>query len=564
MAHGSNPDHSREKDAAGLSMLVLRPYQSEGIQAIYAAYERGVRRQLLAAATGAGKTVLFASLVSQRPGRALILAHRDRLIQQAAEKLSTVIPWHRMGIVKAEQNQCRSDVVVASVQTLSRSRRLGMLPKFDTVIIDEAHRSAAKTYKGIIDHVCHDDTLLLGVTATPSRADGIGLDKVYQEIVYQIGLLDLIEQGYLAPLRGQKIYIAADFSALHTKTNTDGISDYKQDEVVELMTKANWFEKVTEGWLKYAPDRRTIAFVPPGKDANGRSTAMAFQLAEHMRSQGISAIAINGESELSEQRRAIREFEQGRIQVIVNCDIFTEGLDIPSIDCVLFARPTKSQIVYSQSIGRGSRLSPETGKTDCLVLDMVGATNRFDLCTLGDLFGLRSLKGGEEVRAALKREKGEDEQAAAEQLSLPDMAEGEVRAKDVNLFGGREPKKPLFEWEINAEAKRSKLHVAGHTFEIWREGGTSWYSFGDMHWKGTLSGRTTDYREARARIEEEAKRILFGDQNAPWRQKPASEKQVSLLLKFKIPFEANITKGQASDLLDARLSKKGKREVVTV
>src|SRR5262245_19762250 len=153
-------------------MITLRDYQQAGIDAIFAAYHRGVRAMLLAAATGAGKTVLFANMVSRRPGRALVLAHRDRLIQQAAAKLGAVLPVSDLGIVMADQNRVHARCVVASVQTLARSRRLAMLPQFDTVIVDECHRSAAKTYQRILAHVRHRETLLLGVTATPSRSDG--------------------------------------------------------------------------------------------------------------------------------------------------------------------------------------------------------------------------------------------------------------------------------------------------------------------------------------------------------------------------------------------------------
>lgn len=551
--------------------MQLRDYQQAGLQAIDDAYNRGVRSMIAAMATGSGKTVMFADLVSRRPGRALILAHRDRLLSQAAEKLSAFVPRHRIGIVKAEQNQCAADVVVASVQTLARSRRLAMMPKFDTVIADECHRSISKTWRRVIDHVRHPDTLLLGVTATPSRSDGIGLSAIYEEIVYEVGILQLIEQGYLVPLRGQKIYIAADFSGLQTKTNTDGINDYKQDEVVKLMNQADWYKHATDGWLKCASDRRTIAFVPPGKDDAGRSTAMAFQLADYMREKGIGAVAVNGESDLSEQRRVIRDFEAGQLQVIVNVDIFTEGLDIPCINCVLMARPTKSQIIYCQTIGRGTRTSPETGKTDCLVLDLVGASNKFDLCTLGSLFGVKSLKDGEDVREAVEREKKEVADAIAKQQEAL-RVKGEIRAQEIDLFGGIKPlqqpqqqqerKKP-FEWHIYPERKESFLVSSGHEFMISKVGDT--YTFADLSWSGKFQGQTGDYNEAKEACETEMRRRLFGNKDAPWRQKPASEKQIALLTKFKIPVKPDITKGEASDLLDAKFGKKKQqKEVITI
>jgi superfamily II DNA or RNA helicase len=516
----------------------LRDYQFEAIEAISAAYERGVRAQLLAMATGAGKTVCFANLVSRRPGRALVLAHRDRLIQQAAAKLGAVLPWSDIGIVMADQNRIHARCVVASVQTLARQRRLCVMPKFDTVIIDEAHRSCAKTYRRIFDHVRHEETLLLGVTATPSRNDGIGLDAVYDEIVYQIGILDLIERGYLVPLRGQRVTLDADFSKLKTQKNTDGVSDYKTDEVAEIMDKANWYVKAAEGWFKYAADRRTLAFTP--------RVAMAHQLAEHLRGQGVRAAALDGSTPQSIQRQTLSAFERGEIRFIASCDLLTEGVDLPSANCALLARPTKSLIVYSQTVGRITRLSPETGKIDGLVLDMVGSTNHFDLLTLGNLFGLRALKDGEEVTAAKKREQKEDEEAAAEQMELPEMAEGEVVAQEINLFERRLLiGKPPFEWEINTEGKRSRLKAAGHTFEIWRESNGGWYSFADMHWQGFIQGRTMDYREARAKIEAEARRLIYG----PWANDLASEKQIKLLVRNKIPFREGITKAEAKELL---------------
>lgn len=529
-------------------MITLREYQQEAIEAIESAYHRRVKRQLLAIATGGGKTVIFASLVQRRiksGGRALILAHRDRLLSQASAKLGAVLPWSEIGIVMADQNRVHARCVVASVQTLARARRLAQMPQFDTVIVDECHRSAARTYRRILAHVCHSETLLLGVTATPSRTDGIGLDRVYDEIVYQIGILDLIEQGHLVPLRGQRITIEADFSKLHTKTNTDGINDYKQDEVVELMDKANWYVKASEGWQKYAADRRTIAFVP--------RVAMAHRMAEYLREGGIRAEALDGSTPQHIQRQTLNRFERGEVQFIVSCDLLTEGVDLPSANCILFARPTKSQIVYSQAVGRGTRLSPETGKTDCLVLDMVGAANRFDLCTLGDLVGVRQLKDGESILEAKKREQKEDEERAAAQQDLPVYAEGEVVGREVNLFGGAEIRKrgPL-EWRIFREDKRAVARVAGREFQIWKIGDS--YQFADMSWRGNFHGQAASYAEAEAACDEEARRILFPP-DAPWRSSPASEKQLAMLARFRIPAPAHCTKGQASDLLDARFKK---------
>lgn len=522
-------------------MIELRDYQQEAIEKIFEAQERGVRRQILAMATGAGKTVVFASLVNRRlvsGGRALVLAHRDRLIRQAADKISKFVPLSEIGIVMGESNRFHARCVVASVQTLARRRRLAVMPKFDLVIVDECHRSAADSYQRILKHVCHEQTLLLGVTATPSRTDGIGLDRVYDEIVYQIGILDLIRRGYLVPLRGQRLVIEADFSKLRTQKNTDGISDYRPDEVAELMDKANWFEKASEGWMKYARDRRTIAFVP--------RVAMAHRLARYLRGEGVRAVALDGETPQLVQRQALADFERGEIQFLSSCDLLTEGVDLPSANCALFARPTKSEIVYSQGVGRITRLSPETAKVDGLVLDLVGVTNKFDLCTLADLVGVKELKDGETIVDAVEREKKEAEEAAAEQLALPEIAEGEVVGREVDLFQGRAPemKKP-FEWQAYPEHRRAVLVVGGHKIEVWRESADGPYRYGDFGWRSNFQGQSYDRDEAKAACEAEARRLIYGD----WANDPASEKQIALMTKNKIRFRPGVTKSEASMLL---------------
>jgi ATP-dependent helicase IRC3 len=531
-----------------MNAMNLRPYQIESIQAIYAAYERGLRRLLLVLPTGTGKTVTFAALIQSWQGRALVLAHRDRLIQQGFEKIRTVLPLERLGIVKADQNRHYADCVLASVQTLSRAKRLAPLRNFKLLIIDEAHRSAAKSYRQIIDHVCEPDTLLLGVTATPDRSDGVGLETIYQDIVYEMKLLDAIDQGYLSDLRAIQIKIPCDFSALHTKTNQDGVNDYKLDEVATLMDASNWVENVTRGWRENAADRRTIAFVPRVKQA--------YALADYMKGLGISAAALDGSTDLGVQRAMVDSFERGRIQVLVNCDLFVEGADIPSINCVMMCRPTKSRTIYSQAIGRGTRLSPATGKTDCLVLDMVGISNRLDLCTAATLIGAKEIQRGESLREAKKRE-----EEAAEQLALAMdqyKYEGDLEAREVDLFGGQKElrKHGKLEWSVDRVSRQSVLHVKDHRFEIWRPTEDGPYQFADMSRFNGIQGTAPTYRDAERRCEEAAEELMFGGPEAAWRAKPASEKQIALMTKLKIRFKPDITSGEAAALIDKRFGRK--------
>lgn len=533
------------------SIMQLRPYQQEALDAIDAALSRGVRRQLLALPTGGGKTVVFSELVRRRSGRALILAHRDRLIQQAHDKLATVINPAQLGIVKADQNHFAAQTIVASVQTLARPRRRSILPPFDTIIIDEAHRSAARVYRDIIQDLAGPETLLLGVTATPERSDGVGLDTVYDEIVYQVGILDLIRDGYLVPLRGRKVVIDADFSHVHTRRNSDGVNDYRMDEIEKLMDASNWCEKVGRGWLEQASDRRTIAFVP--------RVRMAYQLAEWLAAEGVAAAALDGSTHISEQRRIVREFEAGRIQFIANCDLFVEGADIPSINCVVFARPTKSQIVYNQAVGRGTRLSPDTGKTDCLVLDMVGAVNRFDLCHLGTIAGAREVRDDETLHEAVEREEGE-RKAAAERAAQQAVFDGPVRFVDADLFHPAATITPIrqFEWTIDRENRCASMRAGSYVYTVSRQSPDDPYTYSwrdarsQMARDSSFDAFTTEtYKQAIDACDEHAKQHTHGGPLAAWRQKPATEKQVALLRKFRIHIDPLMTSGQAAELIDA-------------
>lgn len=545
--------------------MQLRPYQQESLDSIQSAQARGINRQLLALPTGGGKTVVFAELVRrtlERPGaRALVLAHRDRLIEQAHGKLSAVLGDLRAGIVKGPVNHIGADVIVGSVQTLVNDKRLSSLPEFDLVIVDEAHRSAAKVYRKILDKVIGPQTLLLGVTATPNRTDGIALqrdasnpDGIYEEIVYQIGMLDLIRDGYLAPLIGKQIVIDVNFSGLHSKKNSDGISDYKADEVANIMEAGNWHQNVAEAWVKEARLRRTIAFVP--------RVAMAYQIADHLRGLGVRAAALDGSKTIAEQRRTVAEFERGEIEFLANCDLFVEGADIPSIDCVVFARPTKSRIIYSQAIGRGTRLSP--GKENCLVLDVVGASNRHDLCTLGTLAGVKKLGEGEDLLKAVEREEEEERQKEEQRKFKYEEIRGQVLAKEVSLFGGNPaptvPRNPTFSWEIDADNKIAYYTKAGtRTYCVWKDDDDLYYYSGldqDRAWRGSKRS----YHEATAEVEKRTKEQMFGGVDAAWRKKPASEKQISLLTKMRVRYNPGITAGEAADLLDRTFEKRKARQ----
>ena len=187
--------------------LTLRPYQQEAVDAVQAAVRRGIQRPMVVCPTGTGKTIIFASLIAQRGGSALVLAHRDELLRQAAEKIAIADPTLALGVgfVAAQRDDVNAPVVVGSVQTLARANRLARLPRqFDTVIVDECHHASARSYRRILDHL-GPSPLILGVTATPARADGKELGDVWQEIVYQRAIAEMIHAGYLTDIRGVRV-----------------------------------------------------------------------------------------------------------------------------------------------------------------------------------------------------------------------------------------------------------------------------------------------------------------------------------------------------------------------
>ena len=355
--------------------LTPRPYQYEAVAALLAAAARGVQRPLLVLPTGTGKTIVFALLVQRRGGRSLILAHRDELIQQAVDKLRLVDPTLPLGVVQATRDEHTAPTVVASVQTLSRRTRLTrVVPDFQTIVIDEAHHAPAPTYRRILDY-CRawrpDGPLVVGVTATPERGDRHSLREVFDRIVYQKTLLEMMQAGYLVDLRALQVLLQADFDALRTSHG-----DFVEAELESLLLAANAPAQVLAAFQAHAADRKALLFTP--------TVALAYAMADTFRTAGIPAEALDGTTPLATRRAILQRLHTGETRVVANCAVLTEGFDEPSVDCIIVARPTQSALLYQQMLGRGTRTYP--GKTDCLLLDVVGVSTRHTLYTAATLF----------------------------------------------------------------------------------------------------------------------------------------------------------------------------------
>lgn len=416
-----------------------RPYQGEMHVAIDKNYDDGIRQQAIVAATGTGKTYVFsgipARMATKLPGRMLVLAHRDELIEQAIKSLTKANPT--LTISKeagTEYANEHSDVVVASVATLGRkgSTRIERFPweKFDKGITDEAHHGTADSYIRIYEHgdfLRHDTHKLhVGFTATPQRADGEALTKVFRKIVYEYPLRRAIEEGYLVEPKG--IRVKTQTSLEEVKVSSDG--DFSLGSLSAKINTPQRNQLVVRAWLDHGEGRRTIAFAADIKHA--------IDLAAMFNHYGVKCEAIwSGDPNRSIK---IERHKAGEYPVLINCGILTEGYDDPPVSCILLARPTRSGVLYSQMVGRGTRLY--LGKIDLIVIDIVDVFSKNSLLTLPTLMGLPTtmdMKGRGILWAAQQVEAAALEYPTIDFSQLPSIDELKTYIQSVNLFDVKIP-----------------------------------------------------------------------------------------------------------------------------
>lgn len=352
-----------------MSFIQLREYQEEALNVIAKALSDGISKQLIVLPTGSGKTILMAAIAKHLNKRTLILAHREEPIQQAFEKFKLYWPEADIGICKAERDETNHHIVIGSVQSCSKSKRLASLKDsaFDVLLIDEAHHATAESYQKIIKELgFHTDQtkLLLGVTATPNRSDKDSLGETFEKVTYSRSISTMIKAGYLSPAIGRKIL--TNFSLQNIKMQN---GDFSICELAEIVNTPERNAFIAEKYKAYATDRKGVAFCV--------DVAHCKDLSASFEKVGITSKAVWGEMPTEERRNVLEDLKAGRIQVAMSCGVLTEGFDEPSISCIAMARPTKSQSLYIQCIGRGLRLWP--GKQDCLVLDFTDKGHSLDI-----------------------------------------------------------------------------------------------------------------------------------------------------------------------------------------
>jgi ATP-dependent helicase IRC3 len=544
--------------------MPLRPYQEEALNAIELNLEQGVNRQVVVLPTGSGKTILFANIRKRLAlkKRSLILAHREELVEQARDKIQKWNPELRIGIEKAEHT-CSDDddVVVASVPTIGKAgspRLLKLRPdEFDCIITDECHHGTATSYKAIYDHFGFgkgqngDGRLLLGVTATPNRGDGQGLVQVFDKVVYSYSMLDAIRDGWLAPPRGYRIRTDTKLDAVHTLAG-----DFQQAELASAVNNDRRNSLIAQKWSELVGERSTIVFTV---DINH-----AKRLAESYRGLAVKADAIWGND--PDRAEKLAAHRRGDIQVLMNCGVLTEGYDDWRVGCIVLARPTKSQLLFTQMVGRGARIEDgignlhewlvsgnATAKEDFLVLDVADNTTRHSLVSLSSLFGLPAqmdLKGKKINEAVDKLEAVSMKHLDTDLSKCQDIDRLEAYAEEVDLFTG----KFVDEVEANSELQWHKTPQGNYVILLpWRERVSickDWLG----HWfiKGTVEGTKFEaetkhldaaFHIADQRIKQLGSRFMNGlrrQSNAPWRDAPATPEQIKTLKwqldKMKKPY----------------------------
>jgi len=359
-----------------MSNLNLRPYQSECLQSIIQHQKEGVARQLVSLPTAAGKTVIFSHLIQETNCKTLVLAHTCELLNQARDKIRMVCPGLDVGLVNAFNKEFDRQVVISSIQSARVPYNIEQLQQanFGLVIADECHHFAADSPKMVLAALGFEEKtshkLLVGFSATAFRADGRGLGEVFDKIVYQKNIKELIDLGYLCRPHGVKVAFDLDLRNVETSNG-----DFKEASLAKVMDTPELNELVARTYIEQAWGRQTICF--------GVTIAHATNLAQQFKMLGVNSAVIHGKMSKDEREAILKLFEDREISILCNCQVLTEGFDCPQVDCVIIARPTKSPGLYQQMAGRGLRLYPN--KKDCLILDFSDKSH--SLCCAAMLLG---------------------------------------------------------------------------------------------------------------------------------------------------------------------------------
>lgn len=558
--------------------MQLRPYQEKAIDSIRESYVQGVNKQVIVLATGLGKTVIFAHIISnlvKRTGKkALVLAHREELLTQAKAKLESINSDLKVDIEKADDwAEDHADVIVASVATIGRngSERIKRFnpDDFGIVVIDEAHHASADTYRNVLRHFellkgeadSNHTALLLGVTATPSRNDNKGIDSIFDKVTYEYPIVPAIKDNWLSRIHAWRINTATDLTQVH---KTAG--DFNLGELGEAVNNDDRNGLIIKAYQKHIPGQQTLCFAV---DVNH-----AMKLSKSFNEAGIPADYVIGSS--TNRKEVLEKFANRELKVVVNCMVLTEGFDEPSIEAILMARPTQSGILFQQMIGRGTRLFQ--GKEYLTVIDFVDNTYRQSLQTTSSLFGMKGaldFKGKDILEVQEKVEKLL-ELAPNANLDKLDIDKIEYAIEEVDLMSGLKVPDEIapftkFDW-YRFDEDSYRIGLANNQSMTLKKTITGQYLLTEHTYdKDTRQsteleiGTWRDLETALKNADEFISKVhqdvmILVRNNASWRKQPMSGGQLNLLEKFRVnqAIVEQLDKGQASRLITRLIETKKK------
>ena len=482
----------------------------------------------------------------------LVLAHRSELLDQARTKIIDSNPTLSVEIEQAERRAGHVDVVVASVATLGRNNtpRIIAYPQnyFKTIVIDEAHHAAAPTYRRIIDYF--NPEFLLGVTATPQRSDSVRLVDVFEEIVYYKSIQDLIEDGWLCPLVGYRVKTSTDISEVEIVNG-----DYAQGKLEDKIDNPERNAHIVAAYRSLAMDQKAIVFAAGVRHA--QNLALSFRQAS------VEAEVIIGTTPREERDSILARFAEGSLRVVVNVGVLTEGFDEPSIQAIILAKPTRSTLLYTQIVGRGTRL--HESKESCKIIDIADTTRGKKPIGLPTLLGLPAdfdLEGQSLTEVAKKFEELENF-CPGEAIRVLNPQDIELAYTRINLFMPPPPNPVVQEYSklVWAEIAENEFYLGLNSYESMKI-----YSDALGRWTTELNlrsgndfttkviGTTSSMRESFARTDKwiqnnRADNLNLLESNSAWRSDSPTDKQQKFLKRIGVPVTSDMSKGTASQII---------------
>lgn len=549
--------------------MVPRKWQEECMLAIREALKI-YQRILISAATGTGKGSMIGSMavkVAMTGKRLLFLVHRDELIDDVMSRARLYYPQIQAGKVRGAVDEVDRQIVFASVQSLHK-KRLPSLGHFDFVITDEAHHATAKSYLDIYRRVeeVNPKWKHIGFTATPFRSAGggktEGLGKAFERLVYEYPLQRAIDDGALCNIRGV---------AVETELDLSDVDPDDEDALARVVDTPTRNQIVAEKYLELAGGKQAICF--------GVKVEHAKNLASAMVSAGVKAEAVWGGDKKRDQK--VAAYKQGDIQVLCNCGLLTEGFDAPQTEVVILVRPTGSIGLYSQMVGRATRLYP--GKEEGLVIDFVGNADKHKIVVMSDLTTPKEqprIAPGDEVRirnvAGLvtkvlqvrgfvsRQEEGEAKIEACPEKWLPTkdlfhiVLKGEPEEMEIPIALGANHfpvclfgKSRTFWYCYDGSNGKTFLAKGKTRIALIRKHNDTWELwvrefFGGGIWDAPVRVTTGTFQECSAAVEVQT------EVERGWMEEPATEGQIAALRKFNVR-RSSLTKGEAAQIIEVKI-----------